>query len=47
MRPGPELGRILDAVHDRILAGEIATREEAEAEARALLARRRSEDRVP
>ncbi len=47
MRPGPELGRILDAVHDRILAGEIATREEAEAEARALLARRGSEDRVP
>ena len=47
MRPGPELGRILDAVHDRILAGEIATREEAEAEARALLAGRGSEDRVP
>ena len=38
LQPGPELGRILEALHDRILAGEITTREQAEAEARALLA---------
>lgn len=35
--PGPEVGRILEAVHDRILAGEIATREEALDLARRLL----------
>ena len=29
IEPGPRLGRILDRVHDRILAGEIRTREEA------------------
>ncbi|MEN3010279.1 MAG: CCA tRNA nucleotidyltransferase [Candidatus Bipolaricaulaceae bacterium] len=35
--PGPRLGRILEEVHERILAGEIATREEALAEARRLI----------
>ena len=28
-RPGPRLGRVLEEVHDRILSGEICTREEA------------------
>ena len=36
--PGPRLGAILSALHDRILAGQIATREEAIAEARELIA---------
>ncbi|MCS7216964.1 MAG: hypothetical protein NZ924_04750 [Candidatus Bipolaricaulota bacterium] len=36
-RPGPRLGRILEEVHERILAGEIVTREEALAEARRLI----------
>ena len=34
LRPGPELGEILDAVHDQILAGRLATREAALEEAR-------------
>lgn len=37
LEPGPLLGEILEAVHDRILAGEITTREEALAAACALL----------
>jgi len=37
LEPGPLLGEILEAIHDRILAGEITTREEALAAARALL----------
>lgn len=37
MQPGPELGKILEIIHDRILAGEITTQEEALVEARALL----------
>ena len=36
--PGPRLGGILSTLHDRILAGQIATREEAIAEARELIA---------
>jgi len=32
--PGPRLGRLLEVLHDRILAGDIGTREEALAEAR-------------
>jgi len=36
--PGPRLGAILSALHDRILAGQIATREEAIAKARELIA---------
>jgi tRNA nucleotidyltransferase/poly(A) polymerase len=35
--PGPRLGAILAAVHDRILAGEIATAAEAAAAARAMI----------
>ncbi len=35
--PGPRLGKILEAVHDRILAGEIQSRDEAIAAARVLL----------
>ncbi len=35
--PGPLLGRVLEMVHDRILAGEIDTRKEAIQEAMALL----------
>lgn len=35
--PGPRLGRILEAVHEKILAGEITTREEALAEAARLM----------
>lgn len=34
MRPGRELGQVLERLHDRILAGEITSREEALAEAR-------------
>lgn len=37
-RPGPRLGKVLEAVHDRILAGEIGTRDEAIAAAMDLLA---------
>ncbi len=37
--PGPLLGRALEMVHDRILAGEISTRPEAIREAMALLSR--------
>jgi putative nucleotidyltransferase with HDIG domain len=36
--PGPRLGKVLEAVHDRILSGEITTREGAIAAARSLLA---------
>jgi tRNA nucleotidyltransferase/poly(A) polymerase len=35
---GPRLGSLLSALHDRILAGQISTREEAIAEARKLIA---------
>lgn len=35
--PGPQLGEILERVHERILAGEIATRDEALAYATALM----------
>ncbi|MFN3346595.1 MAG: HD domain-containing protein, partial [Candidatus Bipolaricaulaceae bacterium] len=35
--PGPRLGEILTAVHEKILAGEISTREEALAEALRLM----------
>ena len=35
--PGPKLGRILHLLHDRILAGEIRTRDEAIEEARTLI----------
>ncbi len=37
LRPGPLLGEVLNAVHDRILSGEITTREEAIAAARTLI----------
>jgi len=37
LRPGPRLGRILNHVHDRILAGHIATREDAVAFAQSLI----------
>lgn len=37
VKPGPQLGAILEAVHDRILAGEITTHEEALAAAHVLL----------
>ncbi len=37
MQPGPALGKILEMIHDRILTGEITTREEALAEAHTLL----------
>jgi hypothetical protein len=43
IEPGPLLGEILDAVHDRILAGEITTRDAATAAARDLLVDRRRE----
>ena len=36
--PGPGLGAVLNALHDRILAGQIATRDEAIAEAQAMIA---------
>ncbi len=35
--PGPRLGEVLDLVHERILAGEVSTRDEALAHARALM----------
>ena len=38
LSPGPQLGRVLHLLHDRILAGEIRSREDAMAEARALIA---------
>jgi tRNA nucleotidyltransferase/poly(A) polymerase len=38
MDPGPRLGSILATLHDKILAGQIATHEEAIAEARKLIA---------
>jgi len=38
MSPGPAMGRLLAVLHDRILAGEIATRDEALQAARALAA---------
>ena len=38
VNPGPRLGSILSTLHDRILAGQIATHEEAIAEARELIA---------
>lgn len=37
LKPGPRLGAVLNAVHDRILSGEIKTKEEAIAAARALI----------
>jgi len=37
LKPGPELGRILNSLHDRILAGEITSRDEAIAAARELI----------
>jgi len=37
LKPGPELGRILNSLHDRILAGEIKSRDEAIAAARDLI----------
>jgi len=37
IEPGPRLGRILEGVHDRILAGEITTHDQALAAARTLL----------
>jgi len=40
MDPGPRLGRLLTRLHDRILAGEITTREEAIDAARKSIARR-------
>ncbi len=40
LKPGPELGEILNELHDRILSGEITTRDEAIAAARALIARK-------
>jgi putative nucleotidyltransferase with HDIG domain len=43
IEPGPLLGEILDAVHDRILAGEITTRDAATAAACDLLVDRRRE----
>jgi hypothetical protein len=39
MEPGPRLGRLLTELHDRILAGEIVTAEEAIDAARAAIAR--------
>jgi tRNA nucleotidyltransferase/poly(A) polymerase len=39
MAPGPRLGRLLTDLHDRILAGEITSREEAIDAARASIAR--------
>ncbi|MBU0595217.1 CCA tRNA nucleotidyltransferase [Candidatus Bipolaricaulota bacterium] len=37
LRPGPRLGEVLDAVHDQILAGRLATRQAALDEARRLI----------
>lgn len=39
LKPGPVLGKVLNAVHDRILSGEIKTKDEAVAAARALIAK--------
>lgn len=39
VEPGPRLGRILGVLHDRILAGQIGSSEEAVAEARRMLER--------
>jgi hypothetical protein len=39
LNPGPDLGRILNSLHDRILAGEIKSRDEAIAAARDLIGR--------
>jgi hypothetical protein len=36
IEPGPRLGRILEGIHDRILAGEITTHDQALAAARTL-----------
>jgi len=44
LQPGPFLGEVLNKVHDRILSGEITTRDEAIAAARALIAK---EGRTP
>ncbi len=38
--PGPRLGRVLEEIHERILAGDISTREEALREAAKLLGRK-------
>jgi len=46
MRPGPQLGALLDTLHDRILAGQISTQEEAVAEARQLMERAGGETHV-
>jgi hypothetical protein len=43
LKPGPELGQILGAVHDRILAGEITTRKAATAAAKELIISRREQ----
>ncbi len=43
--PGPRLGRVLEEIHERILAGDIVTREEALREAAKLLGRK--ETRFP
>ncbi len=37
LKPGPQLGEVLNAIHDRILSGEIKTKEEAIAAARTLI----------
>lgn len=37
LNPGPQLGHVLNTVHDRILGGRIATREEAIAHAKSLI----------
>jgi hypothetical protein len=39
--PGPRLGKILSEIHERILAGEIETRDQALAEARRLISGQR------
>ncbi|MEA3356321.1 MAG: CCA tRNA nucleotidyltransferase [Candidatus Bipolaricaulota bacterium] len=43
VKPGPELGQILGAVHDRILAGEITTRKAAAAAAKELVSNLREQ----
>ncbi len=43
--PGPRLGQVLAEVHERILAGQITTREEALAEAARLLSQKPPHDR--
>jgi len=37
LRPGPDLGRILTAIHDRILSGEIVSRGDAVLEAQSMI----------